>query len=142
MQPSFCPRLPRAGVDPIDRPEVAMSMVGLAISRPFRDETIVLLLDGQRRGIAITVVSGTTDPDDVLEVVECLTRAEAHGGRVGSIVLASVRPTAPLVLSDDIDRWLELSAIADESFVELLEWFVIGDRITCPRDELGEAPRW
>ena len=26
--------------------------------------------------------------------------------------------------------------------MELLEWFVIADEVSCPRDLLGEPPRW
>lgn len=133
--------LPRAGIDPIDSAETALEMLATAIHRPVRDETIVLVLDAERRGVAIAVVSGTRRPDDVVEVVECLTRAGTHGGRMGAIVVASVRSTVET--SDaDIDRWLEMSDIAEQAGVELVEWFVIDRRVTCPRDELGEPPRW
>ena len=56
-------------------PSRRCTMLSIAIQRPLRAETVVLLLDDQRRGVAIAVVSGTHRPDDVLEVVECLTRA-------------------------------------------------------------------
>ncbi len=46
------------------------------------------------------------------------------------------------LVAGDVDRWLELSDLAEQAGVELLEWFVIGDAITCPRDLLGEPPRW
>ena len=46
------------------------------------------------------------------------------------------------VQAGDIDRWLEMSDLAEQSVVELLEWFVVGDEVSCPRDQLGEAPRW
>ena len=90
-------------------------------------------------------MSGTHQPDDVLEVVECFTRSAAHGGRVGSIIVASVRPAAAATRrrpATDVDRWLEMSDIAEQAGVELLEWFVIGGDVTCPRDRLGEPPRW
>ena len=116
----------------------------MAIQRPLRAETVTLLLDDQRRGIAVAVVSGTHQPDDVLEVVECFTRSAAHGGRVGSIIVASVRPdrSDEATTATDVDRWLEMSDIAEQAGVELLEWFVIGSEVTCPRDQLGEPPRW
>ena len=142
--PAVHHRLPRAGVDAIDCAETALLTLAMAIQQPPRAETVTLLLDDQRRGIAVAVVSGTHQPDDVLEVVECFTRSAAHGGRVGSIVVASVRPavTDDATTATDVDRWLEMSDIAEQAGVELLEWFVIGDAVTCPRDQLGEPPRW
>ena len=35
-----------------------------------------------------------------------------------------------------------MSDIAEHVGVELLEWFVFGNAVTCPRDRLGEPPRW
>ena len=143
--PAVHHRLPRAGVDAIDCAETALLTLAMAIQQPPRAETVTLLLDDQRRGIAVAVVSGTHQPDDVLEVVECFTRRAAHGGRVGSIVVASVRPTTDDdddIADTDVDRWLEMSDIADQAGVELLEWFVIGGGVRCPRDQLGEPPRW
>ena len=140
-------RLPRAGIDPIDSHDAALATVAMAAHRPLRPETIVVLLDDARRGIALVVVTDTQRPDDVLEVVECLTRPTAHAGRVGAVVVGTVRPGAGAEADDhvpdpDIDRWLELSDIAEGHGVELLEWFVIGADVRCPRDDLGEAPRW
>jgi len=142
--PAVHHRLPRAGIDTISCAETALLTLAMAIQQPLRAETVTLLLDDQRRGIAVAVVSGTHQPDDVLEVVECFTRSAAHGGRVGSIVVASVRPavTDDATTATDVDRWLEMSDIAEQAGVELLEWFVIGGDVTCPRDRLGESPRW
>jgi len=142
--PAVHHRLPRAGIDTISCAETALLTLAMAIQQPLRAETVTLLLDDQRRGIAVAVVSGTHQPDDVLEVVECFTRSAAHGGRVGSIVVASVRPavTDDATTATDVDRWLEMSDIAEQAGVELLEWFVIGGDVTCPRDRLGEPPRW
>lgn len=141
-------RLPRAGVDPITDPDTALAAIALTIHRPLRHETIALLLDDERRGIALVVVSGTSDPDDVVEVVELLTAPGTHAGRIGSIVVASVRPDEPpsagrcSPAEGDVDRWLELSHLADLHGVEMLEWFVIAPGVTCPRDHLCEPPRW
>jgi hypothetical protein len=142
--PAVHHRLPRAGIDTISCAETALLTLAMAVQQPLRAETVTLLLDDQRRGIAVAVVSGTHQPDDVLEVVECFTRSAAHGGRVGSIVVASVRPLATdeATTATDVDRWLEMSDIAEQAGVELIEWFVIGGDVTCPRDHLGEPPRW
>jgi hypothetical protein len=109
--------------------------------------TVVVLLDHERRGVAVAVVTNTFKLDDVLGVVECLAADSAHGGRVGAMIVATVRQdrtggdsTEPDLTN--IDRWLEMSELTEQAGVELLEWFVIGHRVTCPRDQLGEPPRW
>lgn len=140
MEPTTVRRLPRAGIDPIDHPDTALAALALAVGRPLRSETVLLLLDEARCGRAIVTVSGTAEPDQVVEVVECI--AQGNGSEhLGAIVVASVRPVG----GDDpgdVDRWLEMSDIAESAGVELLEWFVIGRTISCPRDRLGAAPRW
>jgi hypothetical protein len=141
-------RLPRAEVDRISTPAAAIQMLAMSVHRPLRHETIVLALDAQRRGLAVVVVTGTRRPDDVLEVVEFLTAPATHDGQIAAIIVASVRPDAPAGagpgddLDEDVDRWLEMSDIAEDAGVELIEWFVVGRRLTCPRDRLGEPPRW
>lgn len=136
-------RVPRAGIDRIDDATIALGVIATAIALPRRDETILLLLDADRRGRAIVVVTGTDDHDAVVGVVECITRG-AYAEQLGGIVLASVR-TGPLGQADgrqDIDRWLEMSDVAEQVGVEVIEWFVIDRAVRCPRDDLGEAPRW
>ena len=139
----FCSahRPPRAGIDPIDCAESALAVIALAIQRPPAAETIAILLDHERRGVCVTIVSGTERPDDAIEVTECLAAAGAQTGRLGALVLATVRPGHGALVGDG-DRWLEMSDLASATGVELIEWFVIGDDIHCPRDLLGEPPRW
>jgi len=138
---TFHHRFPRAGVDPINRPDLALMAIAMALHRPLRHETIVLLLDSERRGLAVVVVSGTDQPDQVLDVVECVADPAAHGGESAAAVVASVRPGSAEI-PGDVDRWLEMSDLADRAGVELVEWFVVGTDITCPRDALAEPPRW
>ena len=78
----FCSahRPPRAGIDPIECAEQALAVIALAIERPPVAETIVLLLDHERRGVCVTVVSGTTGADDAVEVAECLATTGATPG--------------------------------------------------------------
>ena len=135
-------RLPRAGVDPIDNGDTAFITISMAVHRPLRYETIVALLDDARCGLGVVVVNGTHDHDAVIEVVECLLDPGAHGGRVGALIVASVRPDQSDGDGDDIDRWLEMSELTEQAGCELLEWFVIGSEVSCPRDLLGEPPRW
>ena len=136
--------LPRAGVDRITSQQTALSIVAMTIHRPLRHETIVLLLDHQHRGSAVVVISGTEAPDDVIDVVSRLVSPHADDGSIGAVVVASVRPDQCAGVGEAVvDRWLELSDVVDEAGAELLEWFVIdGTAVTCPRDLLGEPPRW
>ena len=147
---SFCSthRAPRAAVDPIDSPRSALALVDLALRRPLAHETVAIVLDEDRRGRTIVVVDGTRQADSILDVVERVAESIAATGRPGSIVVASARPGGGPEPGDD-DRWLEASDIADDLGVELVEWFVIGGDVpsvranaTCPRDLLGEPPRW
>jgi hypothetical protein len=135
-------RLPRAGVDPVDA-AAALAVIDLAAHcPPIHHETVVLLLDQQRCGIAITVVAGTRHPDDVVDVADVVVRsASASAGAVHALVIATVRPGGGL-LADDADRWLEMSSLASTHGVTLVEWFVLGVATECPRDLLGEPPRW
>ena len=137
-------RPPIAGDDPIDRHERALHAVVRAAHLPPRDETIVVFLDDARCGFAIVVVTDTVEPDAVVEVVELLTSPAVHGGRVDAVVVGSIR-TRHDTRADagDVDRWLEISDLAEGNGVDLLEWYVIGpDGASCPRDRLGEPPRW
>lgn len=137
-------RLPRAGIDRISDADTAFVTISMAVHRPLRHETIVALLDDDRCGIGIVAVSGTDQPDAVIEVVECLLDPGLHDGRVAALIVASVcpadRPTRDR--RGDVDRWLEMSDLAQQAGAELLEWFVIAGGVSCPRDQLGESPRW
>lgn len=133
--------VPRAGVDLITDEAAALVTIGLAMHDPPRAETVVIMLDERRRGVALVVVSGTTRPDDVVEVVECLTRPASTAGRVDAVVVASVRPSGEIVAGDH-ERWSVLVDIAEQHGVELVEWFVIDRAVTCPRVVAGAPPRW
>jgi len=120
----------------------ALLTLGLAISCPPRHETIVLMLDDDRRGLGVVIVSGTIDPEHVLNVAECVARTSEHGGATSALVIASIRPGHVGHSDGDDTRWLDLTRIADDAGVELLEWYVIGDEVSYPRHQLGEPPRW
>jgi hypothetical protein len=157
-------RLPRAGVDPIDAP-TALSMLTQIAHRPRRYETIVLMLDYERRGLGVMVVSGTVALDAMFDVLDVIISLDSD--ELGAIVVGSVRPShgvldgpdpdrrvidghdidkqqggAVDLDAHDLDRWLEATAMVDDRGLDLLEWFVIGHTVTCPRDVFGEPPRW
>jgi len=136
--------LPRARVDRIDTFDVALDVLAHAADCPLVPQTIVVGLDDRHRGRSIHVIAGTLHPDALLDVLDHLLvarrrRSPRNDGE--AVLAATVRPGGD-VLRSDVDRWLEASRLTDEVGVELLEWFVVGRRLVCPRDLLGERPRW
>ena len=145
-QPTARSRLPRSS-DPIRSATDAIAVISLAIHRPLEAETIAFFLDHTSRSNTITVISGTTDPDSVLSVAECMSLAGARSPTLCGVVLATVRPQTernlPSTLPGDIDRWIEASDITESNGIELIEWFIVGPAgVDCPRELLGEPPRW
>jgi len=139
-------RPPHAG-RPIRSSCDAIAVVSLAIHRPLEFETIGFFLDDRSRSNTITVVSGTTEPDCVLAVAECLSAAAASSPRLCGLVLATIRPDSlddvAATLPGDIDRWVEAASITEANGIELIEWFVVGRAgAACPRDLLGDPERW
>lgn len=134
--------LPRP-TDPIRCAGDALRVVSMVIHRPLEAETVAFFLDDGNRSDTITIVSGTTEPDSIVAVAECMAMV---GGQVPSLcglVLATVRPHSPGLHPGDVHRWLDAEAVADAHGLELIEWFVIApDGIACPRQLLGEAERW
>ena len=135
---------PPQASDPIRSSIEALAVIALAIHRPLEPETIGFFLDEAGRSNTITVVSGTTDPDSVLTVAECLAVAGGRSPTLCGVVLATVRPgSAPTALPGDLDRWMQAAEITESHGIELVEWFIIGPTsVECPRQLLGEAERW
>ena len=136
-------RLPRAGIDPIDSELTALKLITAMIDEPLRWETVVMLLDHEHRGISLLVVSGTIPFDALFDVIDLVILS--NHSEIGALVVATVRPPIPGVPDldeGDVDRWREASDMVDDAGLELLEWFVIGARVSCPRDLVPEAPRW
>jgi hypothetical protein len=145
QSPSRC--RPPLATQPIRSSLDAIAVVSLAIHRPLEFETIGFFLDDQSRSNTITVVTGTTEPDSVLAVAECLALAAAGSPTLCGLVLATIRPDSdndlPAMLPGDIDRWIEANCITEAHGIELIEWFVVGRAgVDCPRDLLGDPERW
>jgi hypothetical protein len=78
----------------------------------------------------------------VIHVVERLIGDPQLDERVCGIVVASIRPSAGLLLGD-LDRWVEVDLIADDAGVQLIDWVIIGPLgPVVPREILGEPSRW
>ncbi len=133
--------LPRAHIDPIETPFDALRLILMMVGSDASAETLVLALDDRRCGVSITSVSGTDDPDAVLGVIDALAESARSSLDVAGLVVASVRPDSEFEVSD-LTRWHEADQSCWESDIELVEWFVIGTSISCPREFCGVPPRW
>jgi hypothetical protein len=129
--------LPRGFIDPIESRADALAVLSLAA--PFGHDTVAILLDTERRGIGIVVVTGTTDPDALFRVIDLCIQARYTD--LAGLVLASSRPGGDMETTDR-ERWIEATVHCDDAGIELVEWFVIGEHVACPRDLTGEPPRW
>ncbi len=141
---SFHP-VPRGGIDPIRSADDALAV--LALAAPYDHDIIVILLDAQRRGSSIVIVSDTHGPDAMCRILDTFlaaTRlATTHGDvEVAGLILATSRPDGEIE-SDDVHRWLEASDQCAAGGLELVEWFVLGRTgPRCPRELFGEPERW
>lgn len=133
--------LPVAGVDEICDARTALAMFDAVASMPPSHETLLILLDHDRRGSTIVNVDGTVDHDSVLHVADFVTELAHHVAGIGAVIIASYRPGGCDEL-DDVDRWLTIDEQLSMVGVELVEWFVIAGSVSCPRALLGDPSRW
>lgn len=130
-------RIPRGFIDPIESRADALAVFSLAA--PFGDDTLAILLDSERRGVGILMITGTTDADAIFRVVDLCLHAQYTD--VSGLILATSRPDGDMQPVDR-DRWIEIAMQCDDAGIELVEWFIIGAHITCPRELAGDPPRW
>ena len=128
---SSCQRGGRAGAprpgQVISGPRAALEVVMLAVSQPRRPETVVLCLDHAHRGSTIIVVDHP-HAEPVEEIGDFMCQLAVSASRFGALVLATVRPGpgVAVVPADEL-AWFELRANAEDSGLELLDWFVVSD---------------
>ncbi|MEM9517282.1 MAG: hypothetical protein AAGA42_20710 [Actinomycetota bacterium] len=141
MEPSRCTsEIPAARIDPSRCAAQALNVICATATTPPTHEILVLVLDECQRGISILMVHDTFVRDAVYEVSRIVARGAPVGVRASAVV-ASIRPGGRADASD-INRWYACDALLAEAGVVLLEWFVISDRVDCPRSLASEPPRW
>lgn len=133
-------RFPRAHIDPIDDMG-ARVLIDSLLGLPPRGETLVILLDAERRGLSIVHVSDTREPEDVYDVTEFVVGLAAREPEVAGVILASVRPAGTDDVGD-VERWLDLDERFTLAGLEVVEWYVYGRSVSLPRVLLGEPSRW
>jgi hypothetical protein len=135
----FAP-MPTAGVHQIDL-DAALDIITNQVPLPHLHQTVVIVLDHERRGLGITTVADTIEADAVLHVADMIVEAAHRDPEVGAAIIASFRPGGADEL-DDLDRWLTIDEQLGIVGVELIEWFVVGGAVSRPRTLVGEPARW
>jgi hypothetical protein len=82
-------RLPRARVEPITTPLDALGVLALAISRPLREELVVITCDDHRRGISIMTFD--CDRSSTIVAHDVVGRVSATPNATG-LIAAHVAP--------------------------------------------------
>jgi len=77
----------------------------------------------------------------MLGVIDSLAESARTTLGVAGLVVASIRPNVDFEISD-LARWHEADRSCWESDIELVEWFVVGTSISCPREFCGVPARW
>ena len=135
------PTLPVADVDQIVDARTALALIDALASNPPVHETLAILLDREHRGSTIVNIDDTVDNDSVLRVADLVTEVAHRVDDIGAVIIASFRPSGSDEL-DDLERWLTIDEQLGLVGVELLEWFVVGRSISCPRSLFGDPARW
>jgi hypothetical protein len=132
--------VPRGGIDPIECADDALAV--LALGAPYGHDTVIVLLDTDRCGCSVMVVTDTFDTDALFRVIDICIGAIRGRPEIGGVILASSRPDSD-ARPDDVHRWLEASDQCSAGGLELVEWFVLGrSGPQCPREMFGEPDRW
>ncbi len=133
--------IPRAHRDPLRTPVDALLLIMLLLEPDALDEIMVLVLDDARCGIAVLRVTGTEDPDTLLGVVDCVTEATRASPEAAGVIFVSSRASSAVGV-DDLRRWHEADESCADADLDLVEWFVMGEGVSCPRELCGVPPRW
>lgn len=121
-------------------PHDALALILHADATSPGDKIVAIVLDHRDRVISLLTVTSPPDADGLFGVLEAIGRRNS-AGLIRGVILASCRGDHGLD-ADDADRWMEASDLCTPYGIDLVEWFVVGPTIVCPRDILGEPPRW
>lgn len=138
-----CPHhIPRASIDPIDSARDALALVAVT-DEPHESAIVALPLDHERRGRMIVVMHDPPDADAIFALIDIvIAKMATDMPDLAALILASCRPRGLHVEPDDPARWIAARNRCESVGIELVEWFVISDWATCPRELVGDAPRW
>lgn len=114
--------VPRAHRDPINSATQALSVFSLAISRPLRPETFVLMMDREHRGIGLFAFNNGGNLRSLIDHIigSCVAENAAR-----AIAIASVRPQFQ-PLPQWATEWTASREICQRAGVQLVDWFIVG----------------
>lgn len=133
--------IPRAHLDPLVEPVDALLLILMTMRRPIAFETIVVTLFDDRCGHGFFKVTGTEDPDALDVVMDNAAELAWTDPEISGFIVASVRPHGGTDVGD-LARWHRADELSSDASIELVEWFVIGETVQCPRALCGVPPRW
>lgn len=131
--------VPRAHRDPISSATQALSVFSLAVTRPLRPETLVLMMSEDHRGIGLFAVNSGNDLG--LLINDIVGRCAAENS-ARAIAIASVRPNWQS-RSDCAIEWTTASDICERAGVQQVDWFIVGrSRVLRPRTFVHKSDAW
>lgn len=131
--------VPRAHRDPITSATQALSVFALAITRPLRLETLVLMMSRDRHGVGFFALNSGGNLHSLIDhiVGRCAAENSAR-----AIAIASVRPQQQSHLENG-SEWDSARDICQRAGVQLVDWFVIGRHgVHCPRLVAHQSNEW
>lgn len=131
--------VPRAHRDPINSATQALSVFSLAITRPLRSETFVLMMDRHHRGVGLIALN---DGGDLRTIIDHIVGKCAAENTARAVAIASVRPRgqSPVHYGSE---WSTARNICQRAGVQLVDWFIVSCRgVHCPRFVTGEPTAW
>ncbi len=131
--------VPRAHRDHITSATQALSIFSLAIARPLRPETLVLMMSDDHRGIGLIAMN---TGDDLRSLIDHIVGKCAAENSATAVAIASVRPQLQSQLHCAIE-WTKASEICQRAGVQLVDWFIVGrSGVNRPRISANEPDAW
>ncbi len=137
--------VPRAHRDPITSASAALTVFSLAITRPLRPETLVLMMRKDHRGVGLVALETSEHLslliDDVIS--HCVSQVSAQ-----AVAIASVRPQWPARFdgAGALDGAAELTGARESCYragIQLVDWFIVANHgVHCQRVINREGSLW
>lgn len=137
--------VPRAHRDPITSASAALAVFSLAITRPLRPETIVLMMRKDHRGIGLFALD--TGESLAILIDDVISRCVAHES-AQAVAIASVRPqsSSQFAGANQEDCAAEFASARESCHragIQLVDWFIVARAgIRCPRSEAALPSLW
>ena len=122
MLQSFAPplHLPRARIEPIRSTTEALSVISLAITRPLREELVIVTCDHLRTGHSLAVFDVRPN---FHELAHDVVGFVASSPVAAAVIAAHVRPTTASSADDSIERMLDVCL--SRAGLSLLDFFTV-----------------